>query len=297
MLTKKDINHIAAELGFSAAYCIAASEADAVPAGIRTMILLTRDYKPCNGLVDAFYPCSNAAYHAASGMIRVLKERYGVHAGRLNEVKVKSVCSRIPAFGRGKNTLNYLPGTGSRFCAEMIGISEEITDDEGKCFPAELLPCDSCNRCRSACPTGAITEHGFNKEKCIRFHMLSGKPMPEEFRGFIGTVPGVHAILGCGVCQRACPANSGDGSGQDAEEPYSISDYLALSDIMLAEFADRYGKNYANRNRILAQAALAAGNSGDISLIPLLERLLASNSETVAEHARWAIDRLISQNQ
>ena len=68
-----------------------------------------------------------------------------------------------------------------------------------------------------------------------------------------------------------------------------------MSDDMLAEFADRYGKNYANRNRILAQAALAAGNSSDLSLIPLLLRLSESDSETVAEHARWAMDRLTLQ--
>ncbi|MBR5382349.1 MAG: hypothetical protein IK133_00865 [Clostridia bacterium] len=292
MLTKKDIDQIAAELGFSAAYCIAPSETDAVSEGIRTMILLTRNYMPGNGLVDAFYPCSNAAYHAASHMIRILKERCGAHAERLGAVKVKSVCSRIPAFGQGKNTLNYLPGTGSRFCAEMIGITEEIYGEEGECFPPKLLPCDSCSRCRTACPTGAITEHGFIKERCIRFHMLSGKPMPEEYRELIGTLPGVHAILGCEVCQRACPANSENGLSSEEEAPYKLGDYLVMSDDTLAGFAERYGRNYANRNRILAQAALAAGNSGDPSLIPLLERLLDSSSETVAEHARWAIGRL-----
>ena len=116
--------------------------------------------------------------------------------------------------------------------------------------------------------------------------------MPVESREVIGNIPGVHPILGCEVCQRACPANGMNRVVKETDETYTLKDYLIMSDDMLAEFADRYGKNYANRNRILAQAALAAGNSSDLSLIPLLLRLSESDSETVAEHARWAINRL-----
>ncbi len=295
MLTRYDIYQIAAELGFSAAYCISVSEAECVPKGIATIILLTRNYTPGDGMVDAFYPCSNAAYHAASQMIRIIEEKFRIHSERLNTVRVKAVCSRIPAFGQGKNTLNYLSEIGSRFCAEIIGTSERIEGENDNRFPAELLPCDNCNRCKTACPTGAITEQGFVKEKCIRFHMLSGKPMPMEYRKYIGNVPGVHPILGCEICQRACPANSMNRVVKETDETYTLKDYLIMSDDMLAEFADRYGKNYANRNRILAQAALAAGNSSDLSLVPLLLRLSESDSETVAEHARWAMDRLTLQ--
>ena len=123
--------------------------------------------------------------------------------------------------------------------------------------------------------------------------MLSGKPMPVELRRFIGTVPGVHAILGCEVCQRVCPANIENERNREPDNSFTLREYLSLSDDMLSVFAERYGKNYANKNRILSQAALAAGNSKDQSLVPLLLRLVESKSKTVAEHARWALNRLI----
>ena len=39
-------------------------------------------------------------------------------------------------------------------------------------------------------------------------------------------------------------------------------------------------------------AAVAMGNSGDEKFLPELERMAQDQDETVAEHARWALERL-----
>ena len=43
-----------------------------------------------------------------------------------------------------------------------------------------------------------------------------------------------------------------------------------------------------------AQAALLAGNSGDMSYLPVLEAWAQMPFEAVAEHARWAKARLLN---
>ena len=43
-----------------------------------------------------------------------------------------------------------------------------------------------------------------------------------------------------------------------------------------------------------SNVAVAMGNSGDSRFVPLLEKLAEDDDPTVAEHARWALNRLAS---
>jgi epoxyqueuosine reductase len=43
---------------------------------------------------------------------------------------------------------------------------------------------------------------------------------------------------------------------------------------------------------LLRNAAIAMGNSGDVRFLPQLEKLASDDDETVAEHARWAMEKL-----
>ena len=72
----------------------------------------------------------------------------------------------------------------------------------------------------------------------------------------------------------------------------SIVDWLEASD---EELRERYDRLYVPRNdpRYLRRNALvAAGNSGDAALAPVVERYVESDDELLAEHAAWARDRL-----
>ena len=294
MLTQHQLSIMAAEHGFSAASCCAPLPEDGAPQEVRALLLLARFYIPGGRLVDAFYPASNAAYHEAKALTEEISGRFGVKALQLPQVRLKPLCARLPAFARGMNTLSSLPGQGSRFCLELLGISEPVEIDEE--LPAQAaLPCAACRRCRDACPTGAITETGFVRERCIRHHMLSGKPMPEEMRPYIGTK--TAAIVGCDLCQRACPANAQIEAQRQEEDRFTLDELLVCDDETMREFARLYGSNYAIRNRVLAQAALAAGNTGEEKYRPALERLADSASPTVAEHARWALRKLDEMGQ
>ncbi|MEM8862005.1 MAG: epoxyqueuosine reductase, partial [Chloroflexota bacterium] len=60
-----------------------------------------------------------------------------------------------------------------------------------------------------------------------------------------------------------------------------------------------FKQTYANspikrikRERLVRNAAVAAGNSGDAKFIPALKSLLNDKSDLVREHAGWAIKEL-----
>lgn len=291
-LTCQIISQTAVEYGFSAAYCFPPQPEDSAPEAVRTLVLLARDYIPGGGLVDLFYPCSNTAYHRAKEMAASLTERWGIGVFSLSNLRMKPMCHRLPAFGTGLNTLNYLEGYGSRFCLELLGLSEEIDSEPMPVYDRAHLPCAACKRCMAACPTGAITENGFIKERCIRFHMMNGKPMPEDMRRHIGRENGARGVLGCDICQRVCPANAERETLRRQEDAFTLKELLFCDKNTLARFGALYGVNYAIRNRIIAQAALAAANRKQTELIGDVRALADSPSPAVAAHAAWALQNI-----
>ena len=72
----------------------------------------------------------------------------------------------------------------------------------------------------------------------------------------------------------------------------SLGDLLALDD---AEFRAVFSGSpikRIGRNRMVRNAAIAAGNSGDARFRPVLDRLARDESPMVADAARWALAEL-----
>ena len=285
--TEEKIRKQAAVYGFTAAFCFAPEKQDGAPDGCRTLILLVKAYQPGGQLVDRFYLAGNEAYHQAQAFVRLLS--LDMEAWLLSNLRLKPICTRQPQFGRGLNTLNYLPEIGSRFSLEMIGISEKVETIVNADWN---LKCASCKKCMLSCPTGAIREDGFVRERCLRNYMLSGKAVPEEYRSYYGIANGAMGVIGCDVCQRVCPYNAQIEKKRSQADEFSLSDLLTCNSETLDRFGRLYGRNYAIRNRVIAQSLLAAGNSGDSTLLTYITPLKESQSAAVAEHAAWAEQRL-----
>ena len=157
--------------------------------------------------------------------------------------------------------------------------------------------CGSCTACQAACPTDAFpAPYVVDARRCISYLTIEHKgPIPEALRAGIG-----NRIYGCDDCLAVCPwnkfaevaaANRAFVGRAELAAP-ELGDLLALDDAGFREIFAGSPIKRIGRNRMVRNAAIAAGNSGDRGLIGRLRPLTEDEDAVVAEAARWAIEQL-----
>lgn len=158
--------------------------------------------------------------------------------------------------------------------------------------------CGSCDACQVACPTAAFpAPYRLDARRCISYLTIENKgPIPEEFREAIG-----NRIYGCDDCLAACPWNKfARAANELAFQPRaelvapSIADLLDLDDAAFRTVFAGSPVKRIGRDRLMRNALIAAGNSGDASLLPRVEALRADPNEVVRDAADWAAARLVA---
>jgi len=162
---------------------------------------------------------------------------------------------------------------------------------------AEADHCGSCTACQTACPTDAFpSPYVVDARRCISYLTIEHKgPIAEELREGIG-----NRIYGCDDCLAVCPWNKfADAAaankvfiGRAELAAPQLGDLLALDDAGFREIFSGSPIKRIGRNRMVRNAAIAAGNSGDKRLIDRLQPLLSDGDPVVSEAAAWAIGRL-----
>jgi epoxyqueuosine reductase len=159
------------------------------------------------------------------------------------------------------------------------------------------MRCGRCTRCLEICPTKAFpAPFQLDARRCISYLTIEHKgPIPEEFREAIG-----NRIYGCDDCLAVCPWNRFADSARthlaflpraELAAP-ALADLLRLDDAAFRNLFAGSPIKRIGRNRMVRNAAIAAGNSGLPSLVPHLQALVGDADEVVAEAARWALGRL-----
>ena len=159
--------------------------------------------------------------------------------------------------------------------------------------------CGSCTACQTACPTDAFpAPYRVDARRCISYLTIEHKgPIPQEFRRAIG-----NRIYGCDDCLAVCPWN------KFADTARTHRAFLPRAELVAPRLGDLLGLDDAGframfagspikrigRGRMVRNAAIAAGNSGDVGLVPVLERLVGDEDAVVAEAAEWALRELTS---
>jgi epoxyqueuosine reductase len=157
--------------------------------------------------------------------------------------------------------------------------------------------CGSCNACQVACPTEAFpAPYQLDARRCISYLTIEYKgPIPEEFREAMG-----NRIYGCDDCLAVCPWNKFAEAAQRHRD-FVPREELVAPDLSLllslddAGFRQKFSGSpikRIGRNRFVRNCLIAAGNSGEAGLIPVVEPLAAEADPVVADAARWALARL-----
>jgi epoxyqueuosine reductase len=192
----------------------------------------------------------------------------------------------------GKNANLLLPGAGSWFVLGCVITTVEYP-------PAEPVQdgCGSCRRCLDACPTGAIVAPGvIDANRCLAWVLQAPGPIPGDLREAVG-----DRIYGCDDCQDVCPPTVRLGRRHrlpPTAEAQAWVDVLDLLDADDATLLDRHGRWYLSGRdpRWLRRNALVVlGNTADATdarVVATLGRYRGHEDPILAEHARWASERL-----
>ena len=191
----------------------------------------------------------------------------------------------------GKSTMLISPKLGTWFFLAEILTTLEIAPDEP-------LPnrCGSCDRCITACPTGAITApQQLDARRCISYLTIESKgAIPLDLRPLIG-----DRIYGCDDCLSACPWNrfaqvSSESAfaARDAVAAMSLTDFLALDDESFRTLFRKSPIKRIKRRGFLRNVCVALGNVGTLRDLPALERSACDPEPLIAEHAQWAIQQI-----
>jgi epoxyqueuosine reductase len=157
--------------------------------------------------------------------------------------------------------------------------------------------CGSCDACQRACPTDAFpAPYRLDARRCISYLTIEhAGPIPVEFRAGIG-----NRIYGCDDCLAVCPwnkfaenaaANRAFAARAEFAAP-RLADLLTLDDAGFREVFRGSPIKRIGRGRMVRNALIAAGNSGDAGLIATVSALLEDADPVVAEAAGWALARL-----
>jgi epoxyqueuosine reductase len=189
----------------------------------------------------------------------------------------------------GKNTMLITARHGS-----WVVLGTIVTAAELEPTPRMIPGCGSCTRCIDACPTDALDEPGvLDATRCLSYWTQVPEPIPEPYRAALGT-----QVYGCDICQDVCPWNRGverRRAGLEAERGHIdllalLSDDRGLDrDLLMRLYVPRNDPRWLRRN-----ALVALGNTGepDEETLAVLHAHAGAEDEMLADHARWALERL-----
>ena len=157
--------------------------------------------------------------------------------------------------------------------------------------------CGSCTACQTICPTNAFpAPYTLDARRCISYLTIEhAGPIPVELREGIG-----NHVYGCDDCLAVCPWNKFADSAHrnraflpraELVAP-SLADLLALDDAGFRALFSGSPIKRSGRGRIVRNASVAAGNSGDLALVAPVVTLLDDEDPVVRGAAVWALGRL-----
>ena len=252
--------------------------------------------------------CAISIYSQGADYHDVLKSKLKPLATRVqaltqSEVKIfvdtapvmeKPLAARAGLGWQGKHTNLVSRAFGSWLFIGSIFTTATIEPDS-----PEDDHCGACRRCLDICPTRAFTApYQIDARACISYLTIEHKGhIARRFREAIG-----NRVFGCDDCLAVCPWNKFASTAHEAKlSVRAEGDNPPLVELLVLDepaFRARFRGTPIKRtghHRFLRNVLIAAGNSGDTSLLPLVEARLGDESPLVRAMAVWALARLSPQ--
>ncbi|WP_426231100.1 tRNA epoxyqueuosine(34) reductase QueG [Pararhizobium sp. DWP3-4] len=243
----------------------------------------------------------NRDYHdVIKGKLKEVATRFAARAGE--DVKVfvdtapvmeKPLAEQAGLGWQGKHTNLVSREFGSWLFLGSLFTTADLSIDA-----PERDHCGSCRACLDACPTDAFpAPYRIDARRCISYLTIEHKgPIDPAIRPRIG-----NRIYGCDDCLAVCPWNKFAAAAsemklkarEDLKEP-PLSFLLTLDDPAFRTFFSGSPVKRIGRDRFVRNCLIAAGNSGETSLIDLCRILSADPSAIVRGVAVWALSQLMT---
>lgn len=161
--------------------------------------------------------------------------------------------------------------------------------------------CGSCRACLDICPTQAFpAPRQLDARRCISYLTIEHDGhIDRAFRKAMG-----NRIYGCDDCLAVCPWNKFAQAAAEAKLAARpellappLAQLLALDDAGFRTLFSGSPVKRTGRNRFVRNCLIAAGNSGDASLVPAARALLQDASAVVRAMAIWALRQLLDEVQ
>lgn len=258
--------------------------------------------EPTRGVVSVY--ARGRDYHdVLKGKIKQLASAFAKASGA--DVKVfvdtaplmeKPLAAQAGLGWQGKHTNLVSRTHGSWLFLGAILTTADLPEDK-----AEADHCGSCTRCLDACPTKAFpAPYQLDARRCLAYLSIEHRShIPVEFRVAMG-----NRIFGCDDCLAVCPWNKFAEASREAKyaaghgtDNPPLAEILALDDAAFRkQFAGTPVKR-TGRDRVLRNALIAAGNSGQDQFLSAVRIHLADASPVVRAMAVWALQRLAQQGE
>ena len=287
-------------------YAHKATSPEHVLAGAQSVICIAMPYRtdgpaaaPLTGRVSN-YAWSSDYHRRVKSILAQIAQRIDEAAGAnvtaiacdTKPLAERAFAARAGLGWVGKHTNLINPQAGS-----FVFLGEIVTT---LALPADMplrKTCGSCERCVSACPTGALRgDYTIDATKCIADLTQRTDAIPRPMRALVGTW-----VWGCDLCQIACPPNerasiqASDENRALAQET-STPSLVRLLQLRSGEFRRLYAKTamgWRGAAILRRNAAVALGNSLDRAAVPALADALRNDPHAMVRgHAAWALGRI-----
>ncbi|MCJ8054366.1 tRNA epoxyqueuosine(34) reductase QueG [Shinella curvata] len=258
--------------------------------------------KPDRAAISVY--AQNRDYHdIIKGRLKEVATRFAARGGA--DVKVfvdtapvmeKPLAAAAGLGWQGKHTNLVSRTHGSWLFLGSLFTTADLYKDE-----PERDHCGSCRACLDACPTDAFpAPYKIDARRCISYLTIEHKgTIDPTIREKIG-----NRIYGCDDCLAACPWNKFAASASemklvardDLKAP-RLADLLTLDDPGFRTHFSGSPVKRIGRDRFVRNVLIAAGNSGDRSLIAQCIHLADDASPVVRGMAAWALSRLMDASE